>query len=153
VSDALRDPESGLLNDAYFRAALEQRVAAARRLLRPFSIVLIELSIASPETTRLVSGALGETLRESDTACRLDSGGFGLLLEDTPENGAVWTVERLRRALNGADASTPTPVLWAGVASYPAHALEATDILARAERALTQARDWSHGRIEVAGAD
>ena len=152
MSDTLRDPESGLLNDAYFRAALEQRVAAARRLLRPFSIVLIELSVNAPTTTRLVADALGETLRESDTACRLTSGGFGLLLEDTPENGAVWTVERLRRQLNGT-VGAGSPVLWAGVASYPAHALEATDILSRAERALAQARDWTHGRIEVAGAD
>ena len=151
MSDTLRDPESGLLNDAYFRAALEQRVAAARRLLRPFSIVLIELSIGTPETTRQVAGALGETLRESDTACRLDSGGFGLLLEDTPENGAVWTVERVRRAL-GLGRPMP-PVMWAGVASYPAHALEAAQVRDRAHRALTLARDWMTGRIEVAGAD
>ena len=151
MSDSLRDPESGLLNDAYFHAALEQRVAAARRLLRPFSVVLIELSDHSTELARTVAVSLGETLRESDTACRLDTGGFGLLLEDTPENGAVWTVERLRRALA---AGGPTvPVVWAGVASYPAHALEASEILERAQRALGLARDWSHGRIEVAGAD
>jgi diguanylate cyclase (GGDEF)-like protein len=151
VSDSLRDPESGLLNDAYFHAALEQRVAAARRLLRPFSIVLIDLSETNADLARLVADALGETLRESDTACRLAGGGFGLLLEDTPENGAVWTVERLRRAL--AASTVASPVVWAGVASYPAHALEAADILDRAGRALVQARDWTHGRIEVAGGD
>jgi hypothetical protein len=33
--DALRDPDSGLLNGDYFRAALPHRVATARRVLRP----------------------------------------------------------------------------------------------------------------------
>jgi GGDEF domain-containing protein len=88
-----------------------------------------------------------DTLRESDTACRLDDGTFALILEDTPENGAVWTVERVRRLLadDGADI-----VIWAGVASYPAHALEAPALLVLAEKALAGAREWPQSRIEVA---
>ena len=41
-----------------------------------------------------------DTVREADIACRLDGDRcFGMVLEDTPENGAVWTVERFRRSL------------------------------------------------------
>ena len=40
--------------------------------------------------------------------------------------------------------------VWAGVSSYPAHALETPEILARAEAALTMAMEWSQSRIEVA---
>lgn len=145
----LRDRDSGLYGDAFFRASLQQRVATARRLLRPFSVVLIELASTTPGVARAVGGALRGTLRESDTACRLASGGFGLLLEDTAETGAIWALERARRAF--ASASTVTPVLWAAVASYPAHALHADELLAIAEAALRQARDWPQGRIEVAG--
>jgi GGDEF domain-containing protein len=143
---ALRDPETGLLNEAYFRAALPNRVATARRVLRPISIVLTR--IQRDEHARQVTYGLLDTLRESDTACRLDDGAFALILEDTPENGAVWTMERVRRLLG--DQGTDL-VLWAGVASYPAHALEALDLLNLAEVALTDAMQWrEQSRIEVA---
>jgi diguanylate cyclase (GGDEF)-like protein len=142
---SLYDEASGLLNEAYFRAALPNRVATARRVLRPISIVLVRLD--DDGVARQVGTSLLETLRESDTACRLDDGGFALILEDTPENGAVWTMERLRRLLleEGSDV-----LVWAGVAAYPAHALEAADLLSLAERALADACQWSQSRIEVA---
>lgn len=145
----LRDRDSGLYGDAFFRASLQQRVAAARRLLRPFSVVLVDLASTTPAVARTVGAALRQTLRESDTACRLAGGGFGVLLEDTSETGAIWSIERVRRAF--VQASTVTPVMWAAVASYPAHALTADELLAIAETALRHARDWPQGRIEVAG--
>ena len=46
-----------------------------------------------------VSELFATPLRECDTACVLGPGEIGLVLEDTPENGAVWVVERLRRAM------------------------------------------------------
>jgi GGDEF domain-containing protein len=145
VPDALRDSHSGLLNDDYFRAALPNRVATARRVLRPISVGVLALS--NDEATATVADALHDTLRESDTACRLVDGRFAVLLEDTPEDGAVWTLERLRRLL--AEQGVPVS-LWGGVASYPAHALEAADLLVLAEAALDAARQWADGRIEVA---
>ena len=142
---SLHEPESGLLNEEYFRAALPNRVATARRVLRPISVVLA--CIDSPAHARRVALALLDTLRESDTACRLDDGGFALILEDTPENGAVWTIERLRRLLSEQGTEV---IVWAGVAAYPAHALEAPSLLALAEHALADARQWKQSRIEVA---
>ena len=141
----LHDPESGLLNEAYFRAALPNRVATARRVLRPISVVLTRLREAVH--ARQVALGLLDTLRESDTACRLADGSFALILEDTPENGAVWTMERLRRLLHEQGTEV---VLWAGVASYPAHALESAELLALAESALHDAMQWEVSRIEVA---
>lgn len=141
----LHDAESGLLNEAYFRAALPNRVATARRVLRPISIVLVRVD--HDDIARVVGVAMLEALRESDTACRLDDGGFALILEDTPENGAVWTMERIRRLLHEQGNEV---IVWAGVASYPAHALEAAELLVLAERALADASQWSQSRIEVA---
>lgn len=152
--DALRDPQSGLLNGDYFRAALPHRVATARRVLRPLSVALLAVGdgagrpiVCTRELAEQVAYGLLETLRESDTPCRLEDGSFGVLLEDTPESGAVWTVERLRRLL--ADQGLDLTV-WAGIASYPAHALEAREVLARARAALVLAGEWSQSRIEVA---
>lgn len=145
TADPLRDAETGLLNEAYFRAALPNRVATARRVLRPISVVLVLLS--DQTAARQVAFALLDTVRESDSACRLDDGRVALVLEDTPENGAVWTIERMRRLLVDQGSSV---IVWAGVASYPAHALEATDLLRLAEQALADATHWDQSRIEVA---
>ena len=72
-----------------------------------------------------------------------------MILEDTPENGAIWTIERLRRCLaERVEQST----LWAGIACYPAHGFDSNEILGQAEIALTSARDWPQDRIEVAEA-
>jgi len=145
TGDPLRDDETGLLNEAYFRAALPNRVATARRVLRPISVVLVLLD--DQTAARQVAFGLLDTLRESDSACRLDDGRIALVLEDTPENGAVWTMERMRRLLADQGSSV---IVWAGVASYPAHALEAADLLRLAEQALVDATQWDQSRIEVA---
>ncbi len=104
-TDPLTDAHTGLFSESFFHVALESRVAAARRHLRPVAAVIMQVmdglpaSDPRPADARMVAAAIKETLREADTACRLRNGDFALLLEDTPENGAIWTVERIRRQL------------------------------------------------------
>lgn len=150
MASPVHDPGSGLLNGHYFTAALPNRVATARRVLRPLSLVFVEAADQGVDTVHAITYALHDTLRESDTACRLDDGRFALILEDTPEDGAVWTVERVRRLLGEQGQEV---VVWAGVAAYPAHALDHEVLLALSEKALTDAKAWGdHSRIEVAPA-
>ena len=126
------DEATGLFNAAFFAVTLDKRVSAARRGLRPLTLALLEpltgLGGDAP-TARVdqdVADVLIATLRDSDIACRLEDGLVALILEDTPENGAVWTVERVRRRLadRGDDIG-----LHAGVACYPAHAFDAEQLL------------------------
>jgi GGDEF domain-containing protein len=151
--EALVDRTTGLFSESFFRVALDSRIAAARRHLRPIAIVLLEVvqGLPASEPTAveadLVSDIIKQTLREADTACRLRSGYFALLLEDTPENGAIWTVERMRRQLAE---SRQGLTIWAGIACYPAHAFTPDEILSAAEGALVSAREWRQDRIEVA---
>ncbi|MGH2684813.1 MAG: GGDEF domain-containing protein [Actinomycetota bacterium] len=153
--DALTDPETGLLNERFFAVTLEARISAARRHLRPVAVVVLEVVEGIHDTAPrsadapTIAAAIEKTLREADTACRLAGGRFGLVLEDTPETGAVWTVERLRRNLAP---TNPGYTMWAGVACYPAHAFNAEEILARADQALVAAKEWRQDRIEVATA-
>lgn len=149
----LNDPQTGLFTEAYFAVALEQRIAAARRRLRPVALVLLEavnVDGSAAIDAGHVTAALKATLREADTACRLDDGRFALLLEDTPENGAIWTVERVRTHLNEQDRNV---TVWAGVACYPAHAFDTVEILEQVHVALAHAKEWAQGAIEVAHAD
>ena len=153
--DNLTDPETGLLNEQFFAVTLEARISAARRHLRPVAVVVLEVvegihdTEPRPADAPTIAAAIEKTLREADTACRLADGRFGLVLEDTPETGAVWTVERLRRNLAP---DNPSYTMWAGVACYPAHAFGAEEILDRADQALVAAKEWRQDRIEVATA-
>jgi diguanylate cyclase (GGDEF)-like protein len=149
ASTSLVDDATGLLDARYFQPALQSRVAAARRLLRPVSVVLLELE--GPDDVGVFAGVLRQTLREADTACRVDDHRFALILEDTPEGGGVWAAERIRAGF--AREGGPVQTLSAGVAAYPSHALEADDLLGRAERALERARASGRGQVEVAPVD
>lgn len=153
---ALTDPPTGLFNEQFFRVSLDTRVSAARRHLRPVAVVLMQVAhgvregTPTPAAPEMVAEGVRATLRDADTACRLDDGRFALILEDTPENGAVWTVERIRRALS---VEHTGQTLWAGIACYPAHAFDAWELFDRAANALEAAREWHQDRIEVATAD
>jgi two-component system cell cycle response regulator len=155
-SDSLTDEATGLFSEDYFRVAVDARIAAARRHLRPVAVVLLEvienLRSNAPQSAQpmLVAEMINATLREADTACRLLDGRFGLVLEDTSENGAIWTVERIRRAIAELKQGL---TLRAGIACYPAHAFGSSELLQRAEEALVSARDWNQDRIEVANVD
>lgn len=154
--DSAIDPISGLLSQRYFTPTLERRVALARRQLRPLSLLLIMVdgfesasSEACDHAMNVVGSVLRQTLRDSDTICRVGSAEAALMLEDTPEAGAVWCAERIRNAMH----STPggdTITLSVGVASYPSHALNARELLLRAKRALSWAQSQGRDRVEVA---
>ena len=155
-SNTLTDHSTGLFSQEYFDVALDARLSAARRHLRPVAVVLVEvvegLADGSPRTAapRTVADSISATIRDADTACRMTDGRFGLVLEDTSENGAIWTVERIRRSIAELQQGL---TLRAGIACYPAHAFGSSELLQRAEEALVSARDWNQDRIEVANVD
>jgi two-component system cell cycle response regulator len=135
---------------------VQQHVAAARRSLRPVSVVIFEIDSmgeADGDTRQQALGVVGDvvrrTLRESDAACRLGDLMVGAILEDTPEAGAVWAAERVRGTLLASpigDALT----LSAGVACYPTHALGAAELVHQASCALDEARSRGRDRVELA---
>ena len=150
------DPATGLYDERYFAVLVQQHVAAARRSLRPVSVVIFEIDSmgeADADTRQQALGVVGDvvrrTLRESDAACRLGDLMIGAILEDTPEAGAVWAAERVRGTLLASpigDALT----LSAGVACYPTHALGAAELVHQASVALDEARSRGRDRVELA---
>ncbi len=160
----LVDSDTSLPDDRYFELALEGRVAAARRHLWPVTLVMLRLTLdptaANDPAVRKDAFArfsllLQGTMRESDVLCRLDADTFALLLDDTAEEGGVWSAERVQ-----AEASRQHPAitkLVAGVASYPSHGLDAPKVLEAARFALNRAMQNDAGRglgnVEVARAE
>ncbi len=150
VADDLVDPETGLLDSRYFTAALEQRVAAARRKLQPLAVMLVDVDTehGSVLTFAEQAAVIRDTLREADSICRIGVNRLGLILEEATEFGAVFAIERIRMSVNGAGGDEEH--LWAGVAGYPSHALDAPQLLERAATALERARRSGRGGVRVA---
>lgn len=155
----LVDPVTGLLDDRYFVVALERRVAGSRRKLAPFALVLLELQPEDPSRVRVsdqsmkvLAAVVRAVLRESDTGCRLDEHTLGILLEDTPEAGAVWATERVRAGFF-ATTFRGNVRLAAGIAAYPAHALEPDRLLGAAREAVQRSRRSGTESIEIARPD
>lgn len=151
-SSLLVDTESKLFSEAFFMVALEARVASARRHLRPVAVALFEIVQGEADSQISIAAldaaeSIRETIRDADTACRLNDGTFAIILEDTPENGAVWTVERVRRNIVS---RFGIHIMWAGVACYPAHAFAPEELLTQSRAALLAAKEWKQDRIEVA---
>jgi len=154
--DEAIDPVSGLLDQSFFSVLVYQRVAAARRLLQPVSIVMFEVDSmkdAEPSVRDEALGVLGDvlrsTLRECDTSCRMGTHGAGAVLENTTEAGAVWAVERVRGILLASPIGMNLTIS-AAVACYPSHALGAEELLQRMDRALAVARARGKDHVEVA---
>lgn len=148
----ITDPDTGLFSKVFFDASLVKRVSAARRGLRPLSVAVADVvqGVGTPELRAAPPGPVAAIMvavfREADTLAHTDDGLFLILLEDTPENGAVWTLERLRRRI-AEELSGHT--LWVGLSCYPAFGFDADQLLQQARGALDSAREWQQDRIEV----
>ncbi len=147
---------SGMLREGHLSVLLRQTVAAARRKVLPVSVVLWELDGldgAGHEARHQAVLALGDVafaaLRESDALFRSGDLGAVAVLTDTAEPGAVMVAQRVRTLLRSSPVGDAITVS-AGIACYPSHALEATELVARAARALSAARTDGHGRDHVA---
>lgn len=145
---------TSLLHAEFLATTLRGRVAVARRALRPLSVICFECfeTRDGRPTQSLPHDAVGaflkRTLREADVSGR-SGDAFVCILEDTGEDGAVWTAERVRRTLLEEGQNRR---FRAGIASYPTHGLDAEELLDKAHAALAAARDWGSDRIEVATA-
>ena len=152
AGDDITDPDTGVFTQVFFDASLGKRISAARRGLRPLTVAMMEVveHVGEPGMTQTtpkpVAEILVEVLREADTVARMDSGVFAVLLEDTPENGAIWTLERIRRKISE-DLQGCT--VRAGMSCYPAYAFDAKQLVDQSLAALDAAREWRQDRIEV----
>ena len=155
-TDVIIDPDTGLFSQVFFDASLIKRISAARRGLRPLSIAVADVVLEvgtphiHPAPARPVADVMVGVFREADTLARSKDGLYLILLEDTPENGAIWTLERLRRKIAE---DLPGHTLWVGLSCYPAYGFDGNQLADQARRALESAREWQQDRIEVTTSD
>jgi diguanylate cyclase (GGDEF)-like protein len=101
---------------------------------------------------------IGSTMRSlsrtSDIAARLGGDEFVLLAPQTDTDGACEIAERLRREVESCQIGIDDPdarfSASVGVASYPTHAFDAEELLAKADAAMYEAKKAGKNRVCVA---
>jgi diguanylate cyclase (GGDEF)-like protein len=146
---AATDSLTGLANRRSFFDRLEDEAARARRSGRPLTLALVDLDGFKEVNDALghnagdrvlveVAALLKDSTRSTDFAARLGGDEFVLLLPDTPEEGALALLEKLRHQAPSRD----RPVtLSFGAATFEVPPLRAVEMLARADRLLYAAKE------------
>lgn len=106
-----KDPLTGLANQRAFFTDLRRELAIAQRTHQPVSLVYFDLNgfkglndtqghLAGDDMLIAVGRALGEVLRETDTACRYGGDEFCLILPATDSIHAEQTCQRVIAAFD-----------------------------------------------------
>lgn len=149
------DPLTGLANRLLLNDRIEHAVARARRSGTCVALLMIDLDgfkqindtkghAVGDELLVAIAGRLRECIRETDTAARLGGDEFIVLLEDTchPE-GTHPIIEKLIAAVRRPvplDAGSVEITASIGMACAPQHALDAEQLLERADAAMYAAK-------------
>lgn len=105
-----RDPLTGVLDDAAFRAELDHAVLLARRDQRPFSMLLVTVedlatinashgNAAGDRMLAHVAAVIRATVRQSDIVGRRGGRTFTVMLRGAPRDGAGVVATKLRHML------------------------------------------------------
>jgi diguanylate cyclase (GGDEF)-like protein len=175
---AITDGLTGLSNHRHFFERLRAEAARAQRYGFALSVVMLDLDdfksindrFGHPAGDRVLR-TVGETLRdqlrgELDVPARYGGEEFAVILPHTgpltlgieeTTDGARAAAERLRVAIAEAGLPLPVPVdglpahitASVGVATLPAQAVDADDLVSKADTALYKAKQLGKDRVEV----
>lgn len=152
---ALVDELTGLYNRRYFNDAISREVERFKRFGQRFSLVMLDVDhfkrfndtyghSAGDDALKVVSEVLRHTARSFDHVVRYGGEEFALILPHTDSAQAVAAAERLRRAVaarpvgvSGRDVPVTASL---GAATFPEDAINARDLVCRADEALYEAK-------------
>jgi diguanylate cyclase (GGDEF)-like protein len=152
---ALVDELTGLYNRRYFNDAIHREVERFKRFGQRFSLIMLDVDhfkrfndtyghVAGDDALQAVSGVLRDTARTFDHVVRYGGEEFALILPHTHADQAMAAAERLRRAVEKRPVQVQgTPVVVTvslGVACFPEDAINARELVSRADEALYEAK-------------
>ncbi|ADC89919.1 diguanylate cyclase [Thermocrinis albus DSM 14484] len=163
-SMAYHDSLTGLPNRRFFFEHAQILLENAKRYNLPLSLVMLDVdnfkSLNDTYGHQLgdavlinLANILKSMVRHSDVPARLGGEEFGILLPNTPLEGAVSLAQRIRIAFegsvvlhNGVEVYT---TLSAGVATYTPDVKSLDELIRRADVALYRAKNMGKNRVEV----
>jgi diguanylate cyclase (GGDEF)-like protein len=165
---AHHDVLTELPNRTLFSDRLQQALAVCKRQKTKLALLFIDLDNlktindvhshnAGDAVLKEVAQRMGASVRESDTVGRLGGDEFVVILPGVEtENQAVQIAEKIRQALltpimiDGVTLNTSASI---GVALYPDHGLNETDLINNADVAMYEAKSSGRNQIKVFGDD
>jgi len=156
------DELTGLYNMRGFVVIASRLFAQAQRYERPASILMVDSDSLKQVNDRFghesgnrllqhVVTAMQGHLRATDVPARYGGDEFVIMLPDTPARGAQEVAERIRHAVETAPFTTEAGrvpcTVSIGVASFPQDGRSIEALLARADRALYDAKEAGRNRV------
>jgi diguanylate cyclase (GGDEF)-like protein len=163
---ANRDGLTGLYNHRFFREALEQELARARRHRRQFALLFMDIDhfkhyndshghLAGDALLRSVAMLLQERSRGETLAARYGGEEFVMLVPETNAEGARRYAEILREMFErhtfAGRESQPAGRLTMsfGVAAYPEAGDDSASLIDAADKALYHSKGSGRNRVSV----
>jgi diguanylate cyclase (GGDEF)-like protein len=152
---ALVDELTELYNRRYFNDAIQREVERFKRFAQRFSLVMLDVDHfkrfndtyghpVGDDALKNVAAALRETARTFDHVVRYGGEEFALILPHTDADQATAAAERLRQAVENrpvmVEGKAVRLTASLGVATFPEDAINARDLVARADEALYDAK-------------
>ena len=156
---AATDALTGVANRRTFEKALQAEISRAARNRSDVTLIMLDIDRfkslndefghqAGDEVLAQVGHALTVACRESDTPARYGGEEFAVLMPGCSPDEAVVAAERLRKRISEI-ATVRSITFSAGIATFPIHALNSEELIARADDALYQSKRAGRDRATL----
>lgn len=163
LTQALKDPLTGVNNRASMDAYLKHQTLVAERHRNALSLIMIDIDlfksindtfghVVGDVVLRAVANAIVSCTRDSDVVFRYGGEEFVVILTNTECGGALFLAERIRQSVAALDidvlGSHTSITVSAGVAQFRAGDTP-TGLLSRADEMLYEAKDQGRNRVKI----
>ncbi len=158
---AEHDPLTGLYNRRRLQQELEGEISRAQRHHRQGGLLFIDLDdfkyindTSGHQTGDLVlkkvAAILSDTLRETDVVARIGGDEFAVVLPESSPEEVIAVARKLSEQISAihVDCLSQRHLVGAsiGIALFPQHGTDATELLAKADMAMYQTKQQDRGR-------
>ncbi len=167
ISQAIRDPLTGLFNRRYLEESLERELSKAIRHNTQLAIIMLDADhfkmfndtyghLAGDMILRNMGTHLVKYSRKEDIACRYGGEEFVLVLPETSTEVATQRAEDLRKIIESGKTmkyrhqTLPTVTISLGVAAFPNNGSKVDQLISAADKALYRAKEQGRNQVAVA---
>jgi diguanylate cyclase (GGDEF)-like protein len=160
------DEQTGLLSTRTFNLFLEKEIARVSRQTQPFTVIMVNIEgidaitarhgqLAGKRMIQAVADALGSSIRAADVLARFSGKEFVILMAQTSKAEAKLAAERICYAVGSTaleiDGSKVSVSASIGIASFPEGVDTATEVLEKADIALSNSKQRGSGQVTCYG--